>query len=213
VNAAAEVPAAQIAAVLGHELRNPVASAVVSVALARELTDAADPRRPQLDRALADLRRAGDLIGACLALGAGRLPEVARVPLAPLLAEVAAAADRIEVGVELADRALALRGSAVLLRRCFENLVENAARAGARRVAIHAERDAEQIRLRIADDGPGIPAELRELLFTPFCSHSGGTGLGLAIVHDVIALHGGSIELAEAQHGACFRIRLPVEGA
>ena len=68
------------------------------------------------------------------------------------------------------------------------------------------------VRLRVADNGPGLPAGDRSKLFMPYYSTKGrGSGLGLAIVRRIIAEHGGSIEAADnTPHGTCFTIELPV---
>ena len=73
--------------------------------------------------------------------------------------------------------------------------------------------------VEVSDDGPGIPAEVREQVFDRFVRGSGpadtaagnGTGLGLAIVRAVTTSHGGEVELASSpQGGALFRVRLPL---
>ena len=63
----------------------------------------------------------------------------------------------------------------------------------------------------MADNGPGIPPELREKIFDPFFSTKGskGTGLGLATSAKVVEEHGGRLELAPTASGACFRIIIP----
>ena len=68
------------------------------------------------------------------------------------------------------------------------------------------------VRLRVADNGPGLPAGDRSKLFMPYYSTKGrGSGLGLAIVRRIIAEHGGSIEAGDnTPHGTCFTIELPV---
>ena len=68
------------------------------------------------------------------------------------------------------------------------------------------------VRLKVADNGPGLPAGDRSKLFMPYYSTKGrGSGLGLAIVRRIIAEHGGSIEAGDNQpHGTCFTIELPV---
>ena len=65
--------------------------------------------------------------------------------------------------------------------------------------------------LHVCDDGPGIPADIRDRLFQPFVSRrAGGTGLGLAIVAKIMEAHGGSVALA-ARPGwtTCFTLTLP----
>jgi two-component system, NtrC family, sensor histidine kinase GlrK len=71
--------------------------------------------------------------------------------------------------------------------------------------------------IEVQDDGPGISPEERGRVFEPFYQgsavHNGhvkGTGLGLAISHEYVRAHSGSIEVADAQRGACLRVRLPM---
>ena len=73
--------------------------------------------------------------------------------------------------------------------------------------------------VEVADDGPGIPAEMREQIFDRFVRGTGpadtargtGTGLGLAIVSAVAASHGGSVEATESESGgALFRAHIPL---
>ena len=93
------------------------------------------------------------------------------------------------------------------LRRCLDNLVENALRYGGRaRIAI--EDDAASLRITVSDDGPGIPEADLERVFEPFFRleesrnrDSGGTGLGLAIARNIARWHGGDIHLRNAPGG------------
>jgi signal transduction histidine kinase len=73
----------------------------------------------------------------------------------------------------------------------------------------------EFIRLRVADTGKGMPADIRDNLFTNrlVSSKTGGTGLGTKIVKDVVDMHGGRISVeSEPDKGTTFDIRLPIEG-
>ena len=65
--------------------------------------------------------------------------------------------------------------------------------------------------IEVADDGPGIPPELRDRLFDPFVStKDGGTGLGLALTHQIVRDHGGTITVTSPPgEGATFAIALP----
>lgn len=103
----------------------------------------------------------------------------------------------------------------------LSNLLDNSLRHGATRVSITAmpaTSDAvaapgRRVELRIADDGPGIPADIAGRIFAPFfttAADRGGTGLGLAIVQSYLERHGGEIELLPSSQGAVFRVVLPV---
>ena len=77
-----------------------------------------------------------------------------------------------------------------------------------------AQADAEMRSIEVADNGPGLPAKVREHLFQPFqgSSRVGGTGLGLAIARDLMRGHGGDAELARSgEDRTTFVLRLPVE--
>jgi signal transduction histidine kinase len=100
------------------------------------------------------------------------------------------------------------------------NLALNALQASSAggRVLLEASRDGGgQVVLRVTDEGPGVPPDLRERIFEPFfTTKQQGTGLGLAIVQKNVRHLGGELELISpvAQgHGTCFTIRLPAEGA
>ena len=110
-------------------------------------------------------------------------------------------------------------GDEVLLRQAFSNLLRNALEAcsGAEeppRITIQSEIDiaAKVSRIGVTDNGPGVPAALRERVFQPFFTMKrNGTGLGLALVQKIIVFHNGRIAIAAApQGGASFQITLPI---
>jgi len=102
-------------------------------------------------------------------------------------------------------------------KRCLANLVSNAARH-ATSLAITGHRDHRYLTITIDDDGPGIPAALREEVFKPFLrlddarnQDEGGTGLGLAIARDIARSHGGDITLGDSPLGGLrATVRVPV---
>src|SRR5262249_1180621 len=102
-------------------------------------------------------------------------------------------------------------------KRCLANLVSNAARF-AKTIAITGHRDHRWLTVTIDDDGPGIPAAMRDEVFKPFLrlddarnQDEGGTGLGLAIARDIARSHGGDITLADSPLGGLrAAVRVPV---
>ena len=102
-------------------------------------------------------------------------------------------------------------------KRCLANLVTNAARYG-KAIAITGQRDHRYLTVTVDDDGPGIPAHLREEVFKPFLrldnarnQDEGGTGLGLAIARDIARSHGGDITLGDSPMGGLrASVRIPV---
>jgi signal transduction histidine kinase len=104
------------------------------------------------------------------------------------------------------------------LRRAIRNLIENAVRYGDR-ARVRLTKDAEQINVIVEDDGPGIPENAMEQVFTPFfrLEHSrnrqtGGVGLGLSIARTIARQHGGDIVLSNMPKGLRAVITLPWNG-
>jgi two-component system osmolarity sensor histidine kinase EnvZ len=103
------------------------------------------------------------------------------------------------------------------VKRCLANLVSNAARFG-KTISIVGQRDHRWLIISVDDDGPGIPAGMREDVFKPFLrlddarnQDEGGTGLGLAIARDIARSHGGDITLGDSQLGGLrATMRIPV---
>jgi two-component system NtrC family sensor kinase len=116
------------------------------------------------------------------------------------------------ITIELGDDAASVRGNLVTVEQIFLNLLLNAAEASRSPLSIQvsSRRVGGLIEVRVADDGPGIPAEHRARLFqTAFTTKPNGTGMGLDIARDAARLSGGSLELEETAVGACFVARLP----
>jgi signal transduction histidine kinase len=113
-----------------------------------------------------------------------------------------------------------VEGDEVLLRQAVSNLLRNAVDACVDakppRIAIQSEFDfaARVSRISVTDNGPGIPADLRERVFQPFfTTKRDGTGLGLALVQKIIVFHNGRIAVATAPAGgASIQITLPLGG-
>lgn len=137
---------------------------------------------------------------------------------AQVLEETAEAARRSRLAVTLINDAsieIMLRPTAI--KRCFDNIVSNAARH-ASALEIRATSNEEHLTVLFDDDGPGIPEDKREDVFGAFVrletsrnQGTGGLGLGLTLVRDVVLSHGGSIALDRSPAGGLrVRIRLPV---
>jgi len=102
-------------------------------------------------------------------------------------------------------------------KRCIFNLVSNAARF-ADTINITGHRDHRYLTITVDDDGPGIPAQMREEVFKPFLrlddarnQDEGGTGLGLAIARDIARSHGGDITLGDSPLGGLrATVKVPV---
>jgi len=194
-----------LAATVAHDIRNPLN--IISMAVAGA---DADTRREVADQVGRISHLTRDL------LDYAKPWKLSTAPL-DLAAQVRGAARRLP-GVSLGpglDEALLVEADARRIDQALTNLVENARAAAADapqgQVHIDAERTPQALLLHVCDNGPGVPAEVRERLFEPFASRSpGGTGLGLAIVARVMSAHGGSVALTErAPWRTCFTLSFP----
>ena len=154
-------------------------------------------------RAIADIN---GIVTNTLTISRPRWQSVAKmsVNLAPELPPVACCAN------ELGQVVLNLILNAV-------QAIEGSAATGAGMITVTTRNDDQAIEIEVTDNGPGMPAAIREHIFDPFFTTKAvgaGTGLGLAICHDLVTVkHGGSISLADSLSGGMtFTVRLPVNG-
>ena len=141
------------------------------------------------------------------------------VDLAEIVTEAARGIrrDDVEVAVLGTTAPVILEGDPEQLQRMVRNLMHNAKEHAEHRITVSLTRSGGSVRLQIADDGPGVPAELRSIVFERFVRvdtartrDTGGTGLGLAIVAVVVGGHHGSIAVTDSEpHGATFTVELP----
>jgi len=130
-------------------------------------------------------------------------------------ARVPTLAHTVEVKLILGQGPLVVKGDAVLLEWALEAVAKNGIDALAGRggtLEISAERTADdEVRVRVADDGPGIPRELRARVFEPgFSTKESGWGIGLSLARRIVEeAHGGRLELAPSSEGATFDVILP----
>ena len=128
-------------------------------------------------------------------------------------ARVPTLAHAVDIAASGGDEELTVHGDAVLLEWALEVLMKNAVDALAGRggrIYITAARVPEGVRIRVADDGPGIPREIRARVFDPgFSTKSHGWGVGLSLARRIIEEnHGGDLLLVPSQRGAMFDVIL-----
>jgi len=210
----------EMAASLAHQLRTPLATALLYSANLAKPDLADDARARFAGKATEQLRRLERLIQDVLLFARGQ--EIGReaIPVAELLADAAQTMEPLcnERGVLWRREGGA--GNAIIvggrkpLAGALLNLLENALQvcdAGGT-VTLGVTCVGERLRISVADTGPGISAEQQSRIFEPFfTTKAHGTGLGLAIALGVVRAHGGTIEVASAPgEGTCFVIDLPV---
>lgn len=192
---------------IGHELRNPLGSAVARAMLAREMVDGDDPRAPVLDGVLSDLERVSKLLDGWLLLGRSSQLRLQRIVVDELVAVVCS-----RHGVEFVRRGggAQVMGDRLLLERGLENLFENARQAGAGNVRIAVQALGNELSIHVEDDGSGVPREDLDSIFTAGWSSRGSAGLGLYAVATTIAAHAGRVRCIPLARGTRFTITLPL---
>lgn len=214
----------QFIAVLGHDLRNPLAALAAGLSLMN--------RSPSEERASfimtamqATIDRMNMMVGNILDFARGRL-----VGDLPLRLE-AIPPDRIvtqvvsELEIAYPECAIELRCEEVAPLLCdpqrigqlVSNLLGNALTHGGRDepVVVHCRESDGEFLISVANGGAEIPAELRETLFQPFeqgggSDKNGSLGLGLYIASTIAKAHGGSLEVASSPAETCFTFRMPI---
>jgi signal transduction histidine kinase len=207
---------AGMAAVVAHEIRNPLGIIQGSVDLLRERAGGAlDPRaQARLDDVLGEVERLRRLTHDFLELAAEPPLGEGRFDVREVAEEAARGSAALHPALEVrvaAEAPLPVRGDAGRMRQVLANLLANASQAGSRHVEIRCERASEAVRIEIADDGPGVDRALASRLFEPFATgREGGTGLGLALSRRIVERHGGTLSLVSGTPpGATFEILLP----
>ncbi|MEW7989964.1 MAG: ATP-binding protein [Candidatus Thiodiazotropha sp.] len=208
----------EMSAQLAHQMRTPLSTALLYVShLAND--DLSRERRHQFTAKLRDrLQHMERQIHDILLFARGADAGETRLALGALVERFAASAEQqlkaAKVKLQLDDQS---RGRAIMVGRedallgLLGNLLENAVQQGAGRIRLSLRVNAD-IELELADDGRGIPVELKQQIFDPFfTTRNGGTGLGLAVVQNLVLNHGGEISCGRSdQGGALFRLRFPI---
>ncbi len=212
-----------------HELRTPLTSIVANLELLQASLDdpGRDEERAVVDSALRSSTRMSRLVGDLLLLAradAGRPGARTSCDLAEIsgnaAAEVAPTVGERELRIDN-DRPLRVEGNPDELHRMVLNLLDNAVRhtPPGSRIELRLRAAGRDAVVEVADDGPGIPPQLRDGVFDRFVrgdgpadtALGGGSGLGLAIVRAVATSHGGTAEVTDSDSGgALFRVRIPL---
>ncbi|SMF49482.1 Signal transduction histidine kinase [Pseudogulbenkiania subflava DSM 22618] len=213
----------RVSAGLAHEIRNPLGT--MRMKAENALAAPADVREARvagaLESVLSQTARLEALVSSLLALTQPFRVERKALHLGEWLdereqahAETAARNGvHIELNIDPDTAARAAVLDPVQMARALDNLLLNALAHTGRGGVIELgarRRQNGALLLWVADDGAGIPAELRDSIFEPFTTaRPGGTGLGLTLAREIVQAHGGQIALTERPQGACFEMELP----
>ena len=217
----------QFLAMLGHELRNPLAPIVTALELAKSHDEDHSGEIAVMERQVQHLVRLVEDILDIARFTRGKVTIVReRIELSavvrralemsmPLIGE-----KHHQLQVDVPEEGLAVNGDPVRLAQIVSNLVSNAAKYTNPngRISIHAGREEGTIVFRVKDNGIGLSPDALKSIFDEFVQESealksarGGLGLGLAIVKKLVQLHGGTVEAhSEGRgRGSEFVVRLP----
>lgn len=206
----------QLAAVVAHEVRNPLAGVKGSLQVlqSRPATPADDRR--VIEAMIARIDVLNDKVGDILRFARPRAPVIEAFELRPMLLDAAlsaeAAADRANSGIRVADTPVTVRADREMLREILLNLLLNACQSrSAEPIDILVSRERDACRIDVADRGEGFGDTDPERLFEAFhTTKKSGTGLGLAIVRRLLSLQGGTVTLLRRDGGgAITRVTLP----
>jgi len=206
---------------LAHEVRNPLNAAKLQLELLERRLHRAggDPKLLEpTDLAQKEIERLTALLNDFLTFA--RPPElhaqehdVAQVVRQVVELEKLTAHDRgVDLELVVAPQQLLARVDPAKIHQIVLNLVRNGIEAVTAGGHVTVELLAEEagFRLRVQDDGPGIPEEIQRRIYEPFFStKEGGTGLGMSIVHSLVVLHGGTIDLDTNPRGTRFDVEIP----
>jgi PAS domain S-box-containing protein len=221
----------ELASALAHELNQPLTAILSNAQAARrllasnaldadELADILSDIESDDRRASAVIRRIRDMVSKSAI--EHRLVDIRAVVHAAVeLTRSELTTHDVRLQLALADDLPAISGSDVDLQQVVINLIMNAVRAvravrenaeGQRQIDITASVAGGAIAVRVADSGPGLDADMRVRIFTPFfTTKSKGIGMGLTICKRIIEAHGGQIGVEDRPGGgACFVFTLPL---
>jgi PAS domain S-box-containing protein len=207
----------QIAAVVAHEIRNPLAGLRASLQVfERRLSES--PDRGVISAMIGRIDSLNEKVEDLLLYARPKLPRLQAIPVCALSREIAGAARATagNLGPAIAvtgDDAWHVCADADMLRAALLNLAINACQA-AREAAVDIEVSAAggTCRVAVRDRGPGISPDVRDRMFEPFfTTRPGGTGLGLAIVKRLLEIQEGSIALIDRPGGGTIaEVTLPL---
>ncbi|TAU84691.1 sensor histidine kinase [Rhizobium leguminosarum] len=212
----------QVAAGVAHEINQPVATIRAYADNARTFLDRGQtaPAGENLESIAALTERIGSIteeLKTFARKGRGSaeptgLKDVIEGAVILLRSRFAGRMDTLDIDLPPAE--LQVMGNRIRLEQVLINLLQNALeavapKAGEGRVEITTSTDAGMVTVTVADNGPGIPTDIRKGLFTPFnTSKESGLGLGLVISKDIVGDYGGRMEVASDSDGTRFIVQL-----
>jgi signal transduction histidine kinase len=206
---------------VGHEVKNPINAIVVHLELLKtKLGGASAPAVRHLEVIDAEIHRLDRVVQMLVDFARPVELQLREQDLRPVISEVLAlAAEEFSTrNVTLVSRMpakpLVANIDSDLLKQAVLNVIQNGAQAMPEggKLEVVLEEDRKTAVLRIADEGPGIPDDIREKIFDLyFTTRSGGSGIGLTMTYRILQLHHGSVEVqSNPGRGTEFQLRIPL---
>lgn len=210
----------QLAAGVAHEINNPLGTILIYSHLIQKSLEPDDPKREDIALVISEANRAKDIVQGLLSFAREKKLRASEVNVNDILEEVLSLVvnqslfHNIKIKKSFDQGPQTIVADETQLKQVFLNIILNAAQAmeGNGKLTISTIFDKKQIKIKIADTGPGIPPEVMGKLFSPFfTTKEKGTGLGLAISYGIIERHQGKIDVeTDLGKGSTFVITLPV---
>ncbi|MGB2716541.1 MAG: ATP-binding protein [Vicinamibacterales bacterium] len=215
-NQAALTQLGQLAAVVAHEVRNPLAGLRGSLEILRPRVGATPKEREIIQAMIERIDTLNAKVNDLLRFARPRTPVLQPVEADPLIRE-AIVSTQAAVGadcpvIEYSATPLVVRADAEMLRAALLNLLLNACQAGGSSIEVVSSVAGDRCRIAVLDRGSGIPDEVLEHVFDTFyTTKKSGTGLGLPIVKRLMELQDGTIALrARSEGGTMAEITIPL---
>ena len=216
----------ELAAGVAHELNNPLGGIIVYAHLLKEDTTPDDPRYTNIDKVIRESDRCRRIVRGLLDYARREEPRLEMVSLSTVLDDAVRnltgnhTLDSVSVTRISDDGIPPVNVDPSLLQEVFENIIRNAAEimegGGEITITDFLECDGdsrENVRVDIADTGPGIPEQYIGKIFDPFFTtkrKTHGTGLGLSVCRNLVRKHNGTLTVNNrSEGGAVFSVRLP----
>ncbi len=212
----------QMASIVSHEIRNPLAVIKNSVYLIKTKIENLDIKDPKIERHLAiidsEIKQANDIISEILGFARTRDLQLNPNHINDYLRDIMSSLlvpDNIEIIDKISGEDVLVNIDAEEIKQAIRNLIGNAIEVLSEKggkITVATKVKENSIKISISDDGPGIDKETNEKMFAPFfTTKARGTGLGLAVVKKAIKRHEGQIKvMSKLDEGTMFNVYLPI---